>query len=262
MLRQPRPTARPRAARVAMGRARVGVLAHRRRPIRRQPRRAPGQPLLRSRRPGLGAGVAGRVSTTDESTSPASAGARRSRSPSRPSSTSSGASSPSTPSTAWSSSGGRPTARSRSGSPTAACTCVCSRRMVSVAEPLTCKGQPRPAGPDVHARVDHLNQRGQRREREGWSDLVHGAADVVELGVTEVLLEQRQHAALLVEDEAVELVGERAERPLRRAASEESLLRVPRRATRPPPGWPRPARRRVRPRRLPPGAPTAAAPRS
>ena len=42
----------------------------------------------------------------------------------------------------------------------------------------------------------------------GRSDLVHGAADVVELGLTEVLFEQRQHAALLVEDEAVELVGE------------------------------------------------------
>ena len=79
----------------------VGVLAHRRRSIRRQPRGAPGQPLLRSGRPGLGARAARRVSTRGGSTSPGSAGARRSRSPSRRSSTSCGASSASTPSTAW-----------------------------------------------------------------------------------------------------------------------------------------------------------------
>ena len=33
------------------------------------------------------------------------------------------------------------------------------RRLVSVAEPLTCKGNAGPAGPDVHARIDHLNRR-------------------------------------------------------------------------------------------------------
>ena len=87
------------------------------------------------------------------------------------------------------------------------------RRLVSIAEPLTCKGRPNQLVPTTFTVSPNrsLPERG-----DGRSDLVHGAADVVELGLTEVLFEHRQHAALLVEDEAVELVGELMERSLRR----------------------------------------------
>ncbi len=58
VLRQSRPPARAGAARVEVGRAAVGVLAHRGRPFRRQPRRAAGQPLLRSGRSRVGTAAA------------------------------------------------------------------------------------------------------------------------------------------------------------------------------------------------------------
>ena len=97
--RSPRPMLRNlgrplvRALLTRRGPTGVGVLAHRRRPVRRQHRGAPRQPLLRSRRPGVGLRRCSALSTRGESTSHCSGGAPRSRSPSRRSNTSSGVSS-------------------------------------------------------------------------------------------------------------------------------------------------------------------------
>ena len=141
VLCEPRPTARPRTPRLDVGRPPVGVLAHRRRPIRRQPRDTAGQPLLRSGRPGVGPWRAWRSGRGADRPLPVPwahvvlacrAGGRALRA---------ARARASMPSTAWSSIGGPTTARSRCGSPTAWCTYACSVGLVSVVEPLTCKGR-------------------------------------------------------------------------------------------------------------------------